>query len=160
LIERLTDREPQTPERYVIGNVGRTDGAEQDGVEPAELVGSICRHHHAVLLIVVRTPVKVLEFQLESTVALGTHIENPHAGFDDLRPDSVAAHRGNLVDLHDQVSVIAAASRPWPSSACIWRLSDGWHCPLSGARPARASGTNRASDGRRMMNLVYPGASS
>ena len=62
LVERLADRQAQTPQRDVVRDVRRADGAEQDGVEAAELLGAVRRHHDAVLLVVVRAPVEVLEF--------------------------------------------------------------------------------------------------
>ena len=41
LVERLADREPQAPQRDVVGHVGRADGAEVDRVELAQLVGAV-----------------------------------------------------------------------------------------------------------------------
>src|ERR1700751_4434638 len=40
-------------------------------VELAELVGAVARHHHAMLPVIVRTPVEVLEVQGEPAIALG-----------------------------------------------------------------------------------------
>ena len=40
LIEPLADRQPQAPQGDMIGNVGRADRAEQNGVELPQLVGA------------------------------------------------------------------------------------------------------------------------
>src|SRR5262249_24440425 len=53
LVERLADGQAQAPQGDVIRDVRRTDGAEQDGVELAELLGAVGRHHHAVLAVIV-----------------------------------------------------------------------------------------------------------
>ena len=65
LVERLADRQAQAPQRDVVRDVRSADGAEQDGVELAELIGAVCRHHDAMLLVVVRSPIEILEVQLE-----------------------------------------------------------------------------------------------
>ena len=59
LVERLADREPQAPERDVVGHVRGADRAEVDRVEAAQPVVAARRHHHAVPLVVVRAPVEV-----------------------------------------------------------------------------------------------------
>src|SRR6188768_4067620 len=52
LIQRLADREAQSPKRNMVGDVGRPNSAEIDRVELAQLFDAIGRHHHAVLLVV------------------------------------------------------------------------------------------------------------
>src|SRR6516164_4774643 len=84
----------------VIGDVRRTDGAEQDGVELAELVGAVGRHHHAMLAVIVRTPVEVLKVQGESAIALGAHLQDLHSGLNHLGPDAITAHGGDLARTH------------------------------------------------------------
>ncbi len=64
-VEALADRQQQAPERHVIGNVGAADGTEQDGVERAEPLDGIGRHHHAVLEPVIRAPVELAPLELE-----------------------------------------------------------------------------------------------
>ena len=63
LVERLADREPQAPERDVVGNVGGADRAEIDGVERLQLLPAVGGHHDAVLLVVIRSPVEGFEFE-------------------------------------------------------------------------------------------------
>src|SRR3954453_5348243 len=89
---RMTDREAQAPERDVVGDVRRAHGPEQDGVEVAELVGAILRHHDTVLFVVVGPPIEVLEIQLEAAVAFGADLERLDAGINDFRSDAVASH--------------------------------------------------------------------
>ena len=105
LVERLADGEPQTPKRDVVGNVGRADRAEVDGVELAELIGAALRHHDAVFLVVVRSPVEVLDVELEAAVALGANFQGLQPRRDHLRPDAVAAHGRNPMCSH--VSVLS-----------------------------------------------------
>jgi hypothetical protein len=81
LIERLANRQSQAPESYVVGNVRRTDGTEKDGIEITELVRPTFGHHDAVFLVVVRTPVKILELEFESAVAFGTDLQHLHTTF-------------------------------------------------------------------------------
>ena len=50
----LADLQAQAPEGDVIGNVRVAGRAEQDGVELAERVGAVVRHHDAVLTVIVR----------------------------------------------------------------------------------------------------------
>ena len=95
----------------MIGDVRRTDGAEQDGVEFAELVGAVGRHHHAMCPVIVRTPVEVLEVQDEPAIALSADLQDLDAGLDHLRPDAVTAHGGNFVRTHVAVHVIDPRSR-------------------------------------------------
>ena len=100
LIKRLADRQTQTPQGDVVRDVGSADRTKQDGVEFAQLIGAVCRHHDAVLFVVVRAPVEILEFQLELTIALGAGFESLHSGRDDLWPYSISAHCGNPVSTH------------------------------------------------------------
>ena len=61
LVERLADREPQAPQRDVIGHVGRADRAEQDGVVILDQVAAVRRHERAGLLVALRAPVEMIE---------------------------------------------------------------------------------------------------
>src|SRR5215471_11060849 len=88
----------------MIGDVRRTDSAEQDGVELAELVGAVGRHHHAMVPVIIRTPVEVPEIQGEPAVALGADPQNLNASLDHFGPDAITAHSGNLVRTHVAVS--------------------------------------------------------
>ena len=47
LVEALADREAQAPERDVVGDVGRADGAEVDRIERPQLLEAVRRHHPA-----------------------------------------------------------------------------------------------------------------
>src|SRR5262245_66625683 len=56
LVEALADRETEPPERDVVRNVGRPDRAEIDGVERAQPIEAVRRHHAAVPAGVFGTP--------------------------------------------------------------------------------------------------------
>ena len=64
------------------------------------ILGAVGRHHDAVLLVVVRAPVEILEVQREFTVALGAGLQNLDAGSDDFRADAVSGNGGNPVSTH------------------------------------------------------------
>jgi len=125
----------------VIGDVRRTDGTEQDGVELAELVGAVGRHHHAMCPVIVRTPAEVLEVQGEPAIALGADLQDLDAGLDHLGPDAITAHGGNFVRTHVAVParlrVIDPRSRHL-STLTLFPQVNRWcvfgKCPL-GKRP-------------------------
>src|SRR5215472_4983124 len=110
LVERLADGQAQAPEGDIIGDVRRTDGAEQDGVELAELLGAVGRHHHAMLAVIVRTPVEVVEAQSEAAIALGADLQDLHAGLNHLGPDAITAHGSDLIRTH--VFLLVGADPP------------------------------------------------
>ena len=97
LVEALADRQPQSPERHVIGHVRRADCAEEDRVERLELLEPALGDVVAVLQVVVAAPRKVLDLQPEAAVAAGEHLEHFQAGRDDLDADAVAGNRGDAV---------------------------------------------------------------
>ncbi len=69
LIEALADRQPQAPERDVIGHLWPADRAEIDRVELAQLVESVWSHHHPMIEVVLASPRKPFELEDESSVA-------------------------------------------------------------------------------------------
>src|ERR1700745_2037097 len=100
LIKWLADRQTQTPQGDVVRDVWCTDRTKQDGIEFSELIGTICWHHDAVLLVVIRAPIEILKVQLELTIALSAGLKSLHTSRDNLRPDSISAHSGNPVSTH------------------------------------------------------------
>ena len=84
----------------MVRDIGSADRTKQNGVELAQLIGAICRHHDAMLPVVVRSPIEILKVQFELTVALGTGFKSLHTGRDNLRPNSISAHGGNPVSSH------------------------------------------------------------
>ena len=84
----------------MVGDIGRADGAEKDGVEGLELRHSVLGHHAAVGLIVVRAPVEVMDAELEISAALLEHLQHLQTGGDDLGADPVGRNGGNLVFAH------------------------------------------------------------
>ena len=101
LVERLADREPQAPQRDVVGNIGRADGTEIDRIEMAQPIGAVFRHHDAVLLVIIRSPVKMLNLELEAAVAFGANFESLETGSDHLRPDTISADGRDAMGAHD-----------------------------------------------------------
>src|SRR5262249_22523821 len=55
---------------------------------------------HAMLAVIVRTPVEVLKVQGEPAIALGAHLQDLHSGLNHLGPDAITAHGGDLVRTH------------------------------------------------------------
>ena len=77
--------------------------AEVDGVEGAEDIQGIFRHHPAVPLVVVAAgEIEVLEIQRD-TEALGGDLEHAKAFRHYFATDAIAGHYGNLVT-HGNVS--------------------------------------------------------
>ena len=103
LVEGLTDRQPKPPQGDMVRDVRRTHGAEQNSIELSELLGAIRRHHNPVLLVVIGSPIKILEVQLEAAVAFSTNLERFDRGVDYLGPDPVSAHGGDIVCLHSSL---------------------------------------------------------
>ena len=93
-----------------------------------ELVRPTFGHHDAVFLVVVRTPAKILELQFESAVTFGTDLQRLHTGFHDFRADSIAAHRGNLVSLHDRSPASGTSSVGRGNLSASWAdtTSSAW----------------------------------
>ena len=100
LIERLADREPQAPQRDVVGHVGRAGRAEQDGVVIPDLVAAVLRHHDAVLLVVFGPPVEMVDLEFEIAVALRQGVQHLDACGNDFGADAVARDGCYGVRLH------------------------------------------------------------
>jgi hypothetical protein len=95
LVKALADRQAQAPQRDVIGNIGRADRAEIDRVEFLQRGERVRRHHHAVLAVIVGTPIEGFDIELYVAQALLEALERLNAGGDDLRADPVG---GNCCD--------------------------------------------------------------
>ena len=77
LVEGLADREAQAPERDVVRHVRRADRAEEDRVVVLDLLAPVRGHHHAVLLVVVRAPVEVVELEFERCRSCSARARGP-----------------------------------------------------------------------------------
>ena len=156
LIERLADREPQAPQRDVVGHVRRAGGAEQDGVVFLDLVAAVLRHHDAVLLVVFGPPVEMIDLELEIAVALGQRVQHLDACGNDFGADPVARDGCYGVRLHRLVSglrmslvvvgdrSVAGAQFPLAPAALMTapqRGTSAVRCALSAAGVARSAAT-------------------
>ena len=103
LVEPLADRQPQSPQRDVVGDVGIADGAEIDRVRGAQPGHRVGRHEAAMLAVVVRAPVVVRHLQREAAVARGDRVEHLEPGADHLRANAVGGYRGDAVLGHGSV---------------------------------------------------------
>jgi hypothetical protein len=89
LVKPLADRQAQAPQRDVVGNVGRTDGAEIDRVE----LSSVWRGHRPASWRRAcgnrPTPVEGLDVELDVAHALLKAFEHRDAGGDDFGADAI-----------------------------------------------------------------------
>src|SRR5688500_2261112 len=96
LVEALADRQAQTPERDMVGHVGRAHCAEEDGVEAFELLQAACGNVSAGLLVALRRPIEILELQAKAVLQFPQDLD-PRGN--DLVADPVAGDRRDAVRL-------------------------------------------------------------
>src|SRR5260221_6772925 len=84
----------------MVRHIRRGDGAEKDGVELLQGRQTIGRHHHAVFLVIIRSPVESLEIELDIAKPLLQAAEHLDAGGDDLGADAVGGNGGNRIFTH------------------------------------------------------------
>jgi hypothetical protein len=104
LVERLADREPQAPQRDVIGHVGRAGRAEQDGVVALDQVAAVLRHERAGLLVALGAPVERVEGECKAAVALRAGGQRLDPGGDHLGADAVAWYGCDAIGAHGKAS--------------------------------------------------------
>src|SRR5262249_7463889 len=73
----------------MVGHRRPADGAEEDGVMPANLPQAVGRHHPAPALLEIPAPLDILPGQLEA-VAAGGHVEHDAGSGHHLLADAVA----------------------------------------------------------------------
>src|SRR6202008_3972692 len=136
LVEALTDRQTQAPERNVIRHVGRADRAEEDGVESLQLLQPALRDVAPGLLVAFRAPVEMLELQPK---AVGGALEHLHARGNDFGADAIAGNGGDPVGL--QAAIMRSAHSEGEGMPCdtnspywCWLMP----CCLAAAPPAAA----------------------
>ena len=95
LIEALADFKTQAPQRDVIRYIGRTHGAEENGVERFKRLQSVRRHHDSVLLVVVRAPVELFKAQADAGKAFLKGAKDLDCCFSHFDPDAVRRNRCN-----------------------------------------------------------------
>ena len=124
MVKALADRQPETPERDVVGHIRSADGAEEDRIKALQLRHSVLRHHTPVGFVVLGAPVEVLDAKLEVAAALLQCFERLETSSDDFRADPVGRNGGNLVFAHRHVPVLAVLHRG-PISCAIERRGHG-----------------------------------
>src|SRR6185503_15314800 len=100
LVEALADRQPQAPERNVVGHVGRADRTEENRVESLELLEPSIRDVVTVAQVVIAAPLEMLDVQLEAAVSRGEHLQRLQPGRDHFDADAVTGYGCNPVFTH------------------------------------------------------------
>ena len=65
---------------------------------------AILRHHHAVFAIVIASPVKACEFEIEPRLSLGQRFEQFLAGWNNFFADTITGNAGDLIGGHERLS--------------------------------------------------------
>src|SRR5207245_2434697 len=84
LIEALADGQAQPPERDVVRDLLASHGAEEDGIEGAQLLEPALGYVVAALEVVVRAPRKALDLEPEAPLACRHLLQRPQPGRDHL----------------------------------------------------------------------------
>ena len=100
LVEALADRQPQAPQRNVIGHIGRTHRAEEYGIESFEFVETTGGNVVAVLEVVVAAPGEMLDVELEPAVAAPEPVQHFESGGNHFGADAIAGDGGNPIGAH------------------------------------------------------------
>src|SRR6218665_3701397 len=79
LLKLSPDGDQQTPESLNIGNIGHTDGTEEDRIVTGESVEPVNRQHPPVPTIKLRTPLKMVPVEAQ-TVCGGRLLRSPQCG--------------------------------------------------------------------------------
>ena len=95
LQEFAADRDQQTPQGEIVGDVGGAHGAEQDAVTGGHLIEPIVGHHGPVGPVVLRSPFPVPPVDGEVVVG-GDGVDAADRGGRDFLPDPVS---GDDVDV-------------------------------------------------------------
>src|SRR5262249_15625537 len=109
LLKAAANRDQQTPQREVIGNVRMADRAEKDGIEGAQMLDSIFGHHAAGLDIASAAPVEMAPLELKSEPLSGCFQRADSFG-NDLVADTVAGNHRDFVRFHRTAPGCGSAS--------------------------------------------------
>ena len=100
LVEALADRQPQSPQRHVVGDLLAAHRAEEDRVEALQLLQAALGNVVPVLQVELRAPGEMLDLEGEAAVALREGFERLEARGDDFGADAVPGDAGELVFAH------------------------------------------------------------
>src|SRR3972149_5982506 len=111
LAEPAPDRDQEPPRRHVVGHTGEADRAEEDGLEPPELVEAVLGHHAPGPRVALAAPVERRPLEVEAEPAAGG-VEDAHALGHALLADPVAGDHGDPVSHGSLVSAATVSAGP------------------------------------------------
>ena len=111
LVEPLADRQPQPPERDVVGHARPADRTEEDRVELRQPLQRVVRHQRAVGQVVLTAPGKRLGVQPERTGDLGRGVQRLDPFRHDLLADAVARDDSDVIAVHVVILCYATMTR-------------------------------------------------
>src|SRR6218665_3437352 len=76
LLKLSPDGDQQTPESLNIGNIGHTDGTEEDRIVTGESVEPVNRQHPPVPTIKLRTPLKMVPVEAQTVCGVRVRVAN------------------------------------------------------------------------------------
>ncbi|KCB33435.1 hypothetical protein L541_1548 [Bordetella hinzii CA90 BAL1384] len=99
LIEIAAETEQRTPQRLMVGHGGRpADGAEENGLVPADLLCPVIRHHLAVPGVIVAAPVKMIPLEADAK-ARGGRVQHAQPFRHHFLANTVAGNHGDSMCL-------------------------------------------------------------
>src|SRR5690606_15356677 len=126
LLERLADGQKQLPEGDVVGHGRPAHGAEVDGVEAAQRVQAIRRHHPAVLLVVGTAPGEALAPDAKAEY-VGCRAHHAHTFVNDVAANAIPGDQGYVVLFHGSSLGWLAGYSYWQTNNVMIR-SEGCRC--------------------------------
>ena len=94
LVEFAANRDQEAPQRDVIGDARKADGAEIHRLELSELIEPVLRHHPAGSRVRLAAPVERRPREIEAE-SPPRRLEHTHAFRKDFLADSIARNHGN-----------------------------------------------------------------
>ena len=94
------NRQSQTPECYVVGNIGSADCAKINRAERPQNFEAVLRHPHPVFFVVVRAPGKGFYLQLKTPNLFCERPENFETRIDNFGADAIPWDSCNCVLSH------------------------------------------------------------
>ena len=110
LPEGPAQRNQEAPERNVVRHAGEAHRAQQDGVERAQHLDPVLRHHPAGLAVGFAVPAEMLPVETDIE-APACGLQHPHGLGHDLVADAIARNHRNSIVRH-------GLSLPSPARAC------------------------------------------
>jgi hypothetical protein len=99
LTKSAANGDEQTPKGNVVGNIRAPDSTEKNGVERAQLLETVSRHHSPSPEIFFAAPVEVVPIELKSEAVPGS-IQDANAFRHYFLPDSISRNDANAKCFH------------------------------------------------------------